>query len=134
MDPLNMFYLDIYRVLKQCMCYMLLLRERFIDPTRTGSVSVKSFSYMRNAIIKNFNRFIVDSTTITNENPSEQVLNVDFRAGMNGYLNDDGFCGMLDHMIIRKLKHIWTLFGILVELLCGLERHGLATDVFSLQL
>lgn len=62
---------------------------------------------MRSSIIKKLNTFIVDATTITNENRSvPAVLNVDSRAGMTRYLNDDGLCVMLEAIIIRKLDNI----------------------------
>lgn len=69
---------------------------------------MKSFSYIRIGLITQSNRFIVDAKTILNENPSVPMINtVDARACMNGNFNDDGFCRMLEPMIVRKLDIIY---------------------------
>lgn len=56
---------------------------------------MKTFFYMRKAVIMQLNRFIIDTTRMTDGRPSAQmVFNADFRPSMNGYFNEDGFCCM----------------------------------------
>lgn len=105
--PLHLFHLGISRMLKQCMSGMLLSKERFRGRPVKGAIYLKSFSCRRNEITKQLNRFVVDVTTITNEYPSALAwLNVDGRAVVKGYSNDDGFFGMLENMNIGKLDNI----------------------------
>lgn len=39
---------------------------------------------------------------------------------------------MIEAILIRQLDSISQIFGVLVYWLCGLERHGPVTDVFTL--
>lgn len=45
-DPLHVFNSEIFRMLKNCMCEMLLSKDTFTDRCGKGDISMKMFSYI----------------------------------------------------------------------------------------
>lgn len=69
---------------------------------RDMSISMKSLSYMRNAVTNQLNMFIINTASTTfGRVPAPTLFSVDGRASMNESINEDGFCGMLEAMVLR---------------------------------
>ena len=131
-EPMHVFHLGVSRLLKEVAAERLRSTELTTTNYRTVYRTTRTFSSIRNAILRHVNRFIDEASRHTDgTNIGLYIRNTEGRPGLNGVFTEEGLAGMLEAADMKKVDIISPFIGGILDRVCGECDAAPVTTVFT---